>query len=86
MQADDGGEFRMLKADEGEGKLEYDEEEKQGGEQGSLPGVASGEGEQDEDEDGGRNEEGAVDAMEGREGVVGALPSVDAGVGGDGNG
>ena len=54
MEADDGGQFRMLKADEGEGKLENEEEEQEGG-----------------------------DAMEGREGVVSALPSVVGG-GGDG--
>jgi hypothetical protein len=54
MQAGDGGEVRMLKADQGEGELENEGEEEEGG-----------------------------DAMEGREGVVNALPSV---VGGDGDG
>ena len=70
MQADDGGEFRMLKADEGEGKLKDEKEKKQGDEQGRLPWMAGGEREKDEDEDGGRNEQGTVEAMEGREGVV----------------
>jgi len=80
MQAGDGGEVRMLKAYEGEGELENEEEEKEGGETDGFPGVAGGEGEHDENEDGGGDEEDAVDAMEGREGVVSALPDV---VGGD---
>jgi hypothetical protein len=45
MQRCDGGEVRMLKADEGEGELENNEEEEQGGETGGFPGVAGGEGE-----------------------------------------
>jgi hypothetical protein len=86
MQPSDGGEVRMLKADEGEGELDNNEQEEQGGETGSFPGVAGGEGEQDENEDGGGDEEGAVEAMKGREGVVGALPGdVDSERGGDGD-
>lgn len=73
MEADDGGQFRMLKADEGEGKLEDEKEKKQGGEPGRLPRMAGGEREKDEDEDGERNEQGSVEAMEGREGVVGGV-------------
>jgi hypothetical protein len=73
MEAGDGGKVRMLKADEGKGKLEDEKEKKQGGEQGRLPGMAGGEREKDEDEDGGRNEQGTVEAMERREGVVGGV-------------
>ncbi len=36
----------MLKADEGEGKLEDEKEKKQGGEQGRLPRMAGGDGDE----------------------------------------
>jgi hypothetical protein len=78
MQAADEGSAR--KTDVGEDELEDDEEEKQGGETGGFPGVAGGEGEQDEDKDGERNDEGAIDAMEARKGDIGIEPGgVDSG-------
>jgi hypothetical protein len=45
-----------------------------------FPGVAGGEGEQDENRDGERDDEGAIDAMEAREGDIGVDPGgVDGG-------
>ena len=60
MQADDGGEFRMLKADEGEGKLENEEEEEEGGDamEGREGGVIALSGRVGSDGDGERGGDG----------------------------